>query len=359
MRNSSYSLLIICEGRNTEPLFFNAIKQEIKKGSYNIDIPDMSIEIRPEPIIDEEVIAIPKASEAKLFMRPIRKAQVLRKALKAEPDEIKGSPPLKWVVAGQDELRDGTFNEVWVVFDHDDHPTRKEAFERSADLVNGRTVNIAFSSRSFEYYLLLHFEKIFNAFSKTECKTTGKNKKSLKCGTKEHSSDCGGVICINGYATVKGYWNDSKGDKSMFPVVKDKLEIGFENSVWLRIQSDKIEKGKPIYERNPWLNSDELVKRLTGSKWHGLTEDEFELESIKVTYIGAKLTIHNLSPKTIIIPNGYLTLVKENSRRKSFGDRVLINSEQSITLDLTDFGMGSNDYFIFAFEGINILLSKI
>jgi len=189
MRTAKYTLLIICEGKHTEPSFFNSIKHDIKRGIY--DISDIQVEIRPEPVVEEINKQIVKIS-ARSPLKAARKQQVLRKAIKEEPEEIKGAPPLKWVLAGRNELIDETFNEVWVVFDHDDHPTRKEAFEKANEEINGHVVNIAFSSRSFEYYMLLNFEKIYYTFSKTECKTTGKNKKSLKCGSKNHPDDCGG-----------------------------------------------------------------------------------------------------------------------------------------------------------------------
>ena len=33
---------------------------------------------------------------------------------------------------------------------------------------------------------------------------------------------CNGDVCINGYARMKGYWQDSKGGLSTYNFVKDK-----------------------------------------------------------------------------------------------------------------------------------------
>ena len=46
MKESKHTILIICEGESTEPLFFNSIKDEILSGTYDINA---VINIRPEP----------------------------------------------------------------------------------------------------------------------------------------------------------------------------------------------------------------------------------------------------------------------------------------------------------------------
>ncbi|MFO0321121.1 MAG: RloB family protein [Bacteroidota bacterium] len=264
MSKSKYSILIICEGKNTEPHFFNSIRDEIINKKY--DIGNCSIRIRPEPSIEEE-------EEIKVSPnKPNFKSRTTKKAINGEePEDIKGVPPLKWVEAGKEELRNGTFNEVWAVFDHDNHPAREAAFNAAEEQINGSSVNIAFSSRSFEYYLLLHFEKIYFTFIETECNTGGKNPKSLVCSTGVHTDDCFGKTCINGYARLKGYWDNSKKNQSIFPLIKDKLELGFINSKWLRLESDKNEGGLKKHDRNPYITTDSLVKRLIGDtfvwKW--------------------------------------------------------------------------------------------
>lgn len=55
----------------------------------------------------------------------------------------------------------------------------KEAFKEAEKEIDGKTVNIAFSSRSFEYYLLLHFEYLYYDFQSTECGERINGKKVL------------------------------------------------------------------------------------------------------------------------------------------------------------------------------------
>ena len=83
-------------------------------------------------------------------------------------DFFPGEQPLNWVKGGIDNLK--VYDEVWVFFDKDGHPKAKEAFEMARITeIDGKKINIAFSSRCFEYYLLLHFELIYRAFEKSEC----------------------------------------------------------------------------------------------------------------------------------------------------------------------------------------------
>ena len=62
------------------------------------------------------------------------------------------------------------YDEVWVFFDKDGHPKAKEAFEMARITeIDGKKINIAFSSRCFEYYLLLHFERKHPEFHNPVC----------------------------------------------------------------------------------------------------------------------------------------------------------------------------------------------
>ncbi|MDO8927682.1 MAG: RloB family protein, partial [Bacteroidota bacterium] len=256
MRNPQHTILIVCEGDNTEPLFFNSIRDLLKSGEFKIG--DIEITIRPEPRVednDEPEIASPHKQKRK--QQQLRKVNTIH-----ETEVITGIPPLKWVLEAQKDLADGTFNEAWTVFDHDNHPARKEAFEAAKQEIIGKKVNIAFSSISFEYYLLLHFERIYYRFEKSECRM---GKKLLNCNSGDCEHDCYGSKCVGGYLRNSGYFSGStKVRKSVFPFIKDKLEIAFENSAWLRLQSEQNEQDIPEYDRNPYITTDDIVKRLTG-----------------------------------------------------------------------------------------------
>lgn len=50
MAKTNYTILLICEGENTEPLIFNSIRDRIYGGEYDIDA---KIKIVPEPKVEE------------------------------------------------------------------------------------------------------------------------------------------------------------------------------------------------------------------------------------------------------------------------------------------------------------------
>jgi len=325
MSNSKYSILIICEGENTEPSFFDSIRDKVISGEFELNA---SIRILPEPKAEQNSRENPNEHKAKRIKRN------LRKALKEEPVDIKGVPPLKWVKTGIEELKSGTYNEVWAVFDCDNHPKRKEAFELAdSEEVNGKKVNIAFTSRSFEYYLLLNFEQIYKRFYFTDCKI---DKTPIYCGSRYHGSDCGGKLCINGYARVNCYWDNSKGMKSTFPLIEKRIELGFDNSAWIRYKSDNNENGTPIYDRNPYTNVDILISRLTRIPLRQWINLNAEFDGISISLIeGKTLRIKNTVNRTLLISqNSFFAVDIKNNKRIYFGTRIFLsyNEENDIII---------------------------
>ncbi|MBN9379942.1 MAG: RloB domain-containing protein [Chitinophagaceae bacterium] len=123
-RSLRRTIFIACEGRNTEPIYFEKIAEEIEdRGTF-------SVTIYPE-----------------------------------RGDDTHVSHALGLVLEARSRIDD--FDEVWVVFDRNGYTKHKEAFELAADPVNGKRVHIAFSSIAFEMWVLLHFEKSDTAFAKS------------------------------------------------------------------------------------------------------------------------------------------------------------------------------------------------
>lgn len=360
MATTKKTILIICEGENTEPLFFNSIRDAILSKEYNIG--DVNIRIKPEPKSDD---ADNNKSETNPHKSKRKARQTKPASVGVEPVEINAPLPLKWVLEAQKELEDGTCNEAWAVFDHDDHPARKEAFEVADKEINGTTVNLCFSSRSFEYYLLLHFERIFKYFETSECRDKNnsdpkKRKKIIECSitNEPHIDDCHGQKCIGGYARSRGYWVSSKEGKSTFDSIKDKLEIGFENSAWLRYMSDVLDSDKEIFDRNPYITVDSLVKRLTGydnKNWLWLPTGSLKaLNKIDVlVHADKKISITNNDTRTLLIRANSFHEVKSDNTRRRFGSQNLIYNGD--TLDFPIEG-DSDSWFIFQLDENNSLM---
>lgn len=254
-RHSNYVIRIVCEGNKTEPLFFTSLCD-----LYCKDKGAMDVRTIPQPYIPED--EKPDNSARGNYKGKKRKIKAVNNPV--EDVALSGAPPLKWVLYARQILSEGV-DESWAVYDKDKHPKHEEAYREANKEIDGKKVNIAFSSRSFEYYLLLHFEYIYHCFNETECGEKVRGKKHIfECGRgKNPGKDCDGKNCINGYARKKGYWQETKSSESTFPLVKDNLVKGIVNAYRLRAESD-LKTKEPVYNRNPYTNVDILVGRLIG-----------------------------------------------------------------------------------------------
>ena len=195
-RKPSLSIFIACEGSNTEPLYFEKLKEIMEDD----DIYPYAITIYPDKEFDEN----PKTDAIGLVNVAIER---------------------------KDE-----FDEVWVVFDKDGYTKHKEAFE----LAKENNVNIAFSSISFETWVLLHFERCYESFAKS----------ANIIDEKFHNNN----TYLHDYA--------KSGDYNLYPIIEDKTKTAFSNSSWLRNSLNFINPGYTIYDANPYTDVDFLVKKL-------------------------------------------------------------------------------------------------
>lgn len=362
MPKSYYKILIICEGTITEPNFLKPIVE-----NHGFENTVIKIEPTPEEENEEDDDDLQDYTSKNKPKLKKRKTKSVRKPKPINTNKYdiqieSAGVPLNWVLTGKRELYDGTANEVWCVFDHDDHPKRKEAFEEAEKpLENGVKVNIAFSSRSFEYYLLVHFERIYNKFEKTACKLKPAKGKTviIRCGTGVEN-DCKGKDCINGYAQTKGYWSNSDEDNSKnqadFKGFEQLRETSFENSAWVRFQSDKIEPESRIYERNPYLNTDFLIKRLIQNdneyRWIDLDKIYNFKNELSIQIVNTQVLITNISSKTVVFPPNQICAISEN--QYNFGERKIISPEDTIRIDLSEY-IKENVYFKIFYENYIIM----
>jgi hypothetical protein len=111
VRNKRDKILIVCEGKKTEPNYF--AKFPVKKEIVEVDIDDAAY------ITDTCV------------ERAI--------ALKEEAERNK-TP----------------YNQVWCVFDRDSHPL--QGFNRAFQLADNNKIRIAYSNEAFELWYVLHYD---------------------------------------------------------------------------------------------------------------------------------------------------------------------------------------------------------
>lgn len=212
-RHSPTTVFIACEGRNTEPGYLLGLKEWLEE---------------QDPVYFAITI-YPDKSEKKPKSDPLG----LIKEARERSDE---------------------FDELWVMFDKNGYTLHQKAFEEAARVVNGKKVNIAFSSISFEQWVLLHFERSSFAFSKSvhiiEQRLTG------------------------GPAYFPGY--DKRPNLNSFPSLWPFTLNAIRNAAWLRHFQSSRGNRSPVYELNPYTNADQLIARLTGipDRWFFRLEGE-------------------------------------------------------------------------------------
>lgn len=286
----------------------------------------VSIEIRPKPPLEEEEATVQSSHKTP---RPKRQLKAGNKAVPEQDieDEYKAFP-IRFVREAQKGIEDGSFDEAWAVFDKDIHPRHAEAFQLAATQVNGKCVRIAFSSISFEHWVLLHFEKNKTAFVKSECKD---GKKVLQCGTGHHVDDCQGARCVVGHIKVGGYLPDysKQANMDLYTALKDSTNLAIENASWLRSQV----VGSPIYGLNPYTDIDILVKRL------------LQLE-VDYVWLTANTTWENDGIKVAFgdYLDGHLAMTVSNNKRISH----VFNKTASVSRDDERLGEVTLDFGLIA-----------
>jgi hypothetical protein len=117
-RSPPKNFIIFCEGKNTEPLYFEALKRHLKSAL---------IEIKTEAAVGT----------------PYTIAQAAIKLAKSTGLNTKRRDRLNSFERG---------DEVWAVFDRDEHPR----FQEAVNLCGQHRVGVARSNPCFELWLILH-----------------------------------------------------------------------------------------------------------------------------------------------------------------------------------------------------------
>lgn len=198
------TIYIVCEGTNTEPNYFKAIREE----------PDVyeKYDIEVYPSKEDQIKASKKEGES----------------MRADAVSL--------VKIAKREREKKNYDEVWAVFDKDGYTKHKEAFSYAKK----HGVNLAFSSIAFEHWILLHYQQNRTAFPKSQ-----------------------NVI---DYLEQAGYFTgySKKADISIYPRLQSLTKTAIENAAWLRMEMAKNLAAceNKIYELNPYTTVDELVMKL-------------------------------------------------------------------------------------------------
>lgn len=353
-----YTICLVCEGEKTEPFFFLKLAKDLEAVSYELHTD-------PQVLLGES---------AGVGGRAVRHLPLLSGGEVAE--EVHLPYPLNFVEVGKRYLESRIYNEVWVVYDKDNHPAHAEAWDSVIDYRRNvsRKLNLVFSSRCIEYYFLEHFEYINRPFEQCECKARDSKKNKLVvqncCRSDRHhhplANACDGVhdpVCINGYARHRRYWSRGVGKSSDAYDCIGNLWVGIINAHHLKWQSLlSMPSEPPVFDRNPYLNTYRLTLRLhdMASLEHAdVIENKRVNGAIRLERNGDVLTLKNQLNSAISFNANDIKRYRKPAIRSGKWDRgtelpidlhIILEPDKETSMDLTQM-VGEDEYLIIRFGG--------
>ena len=226
LRQLKQSIYIVCEGTNTERIYFEEIAQQ-------------------KDVFDKYAITVYPSEEEQ------KKSKTGGLTIYTDAVNL--------VKLAQKEI--DNYDEVWAVFDKNGYTKHQEVFSTA----NKRTkkVNIAFSSIAFEHWILLHYEKNQTGFLKSQE--------------------------ISDYLNSQGYFLNysKKANISVYLKIQDQTQTAIENAAWLRREMAKnlAACGDKIYELNPYVTVDKLVMKLLDMNpvTYGYIKETLRISDISIT----------------------------------------------------------------------------
>jgi hypothetical protein len=122
---------------------------------------------------------------------------------------------------------------AWVVYDKDGYTKHPETF----DMAKNNNIKIAFSSISFEYWILIHYEYTSRPFEKSEN--------------------------IISYLNSNKYISYTKASTDIYMKTKSLMNTALANAKNIKdYQAKGNSVGTPVYNFNPYTNIDELIEEI-------------------------------------------------------------------------------------------------
>lgn len=142
-REPRVQLLIVCEGAQTEPNYFIALRRKLRLSSVEVKVQSDKNTSDPKRVVD---FALKQRAKQ---LKEARRSQVL-----------------------------GEYDEVWCVMDVE-NPADNPLFHEAIQQAKREKLQLAVSNPAFEYWFLLHFEDTSSGF---------KDGQQLKKRLKQHQS---------------------------------------------------------------------------------------------------------------------------------------------------------------------------
>ncbi|XVJ66875.1 MAG: RloB domain-containing protein [Lacibacter sp.] len=360
-RTTHYSILIVCEGENTEPKYFESIYTKIIEEGIWGD--KFNVVIIPKPKVEEVEETKTSKHKSKRKERHILDDDIpMRPVIE---DEYR-TQPMSFVREAQVEMQDGSYDEAWAVFDYDHRKFEfiNKAFELAKSEELG-VVRIAYSSVAIEHWFLLHFERNTTDFQKSECRI---GRDHLNCNSGEHDQDCYGARCVGGYLRNRKYLNIStKGSISLFTFLEPFLNKAYVNASWLRHLIISRNPKAPLFNLNPYTDVDLLVKYLLKKHTHIVWMDlnkAFSKRHYKMTAnidnSIISLTILNQSKTAQIINANEILIVDDLLNELYFlNERYRLEPDQNILIQIDLNTLQNPEFLIFKFDANEHIYLKL
>jgi len=366
MRTIKKSLMLVCEGTVTEPRYLEDLVEEVQKKA-----PDYFISIIPIPPKDDYEKEHRQSLPRKVAKRRVVEEVAIEPEHEFVPQEFKAQP-LEYVWRARESLK--VYGEAWAIFDRDEHPALKKALELANQPIDSKIVNIAFSSRSFEFWLLLHFEKYSLPFLKTTCRTRTRSVKGQKvkkkdelhqCGeNKGHLLDCKGELCITGYMKEKCFIERDSDIKNIRykDTIKDNVYIALQNAVELKRKVGRKET-HALHLLNPYTDFDRLVFKLLNIDfdYQWITYEQIKNREISCSLQWSdhilSLTVENNSTRAYIFNPEDFALLDVQNNAVIFPDmsQNLLPEEKVVTsLNLNNYEDFTPVYFRVPWNNVEI-----
>lgn len=307
---SKNEIIIVCEGSSTEYNYFTDLKEYVEKHQ---DVSPYTF-IRILPAVDERVQQNNGRQPRHLMGDKAQLQYYESKEANVADYEKYKAQPVRYVREAELQVIENDYTEGWAVFDWDEKTTDPDKKQKKHDSVNpildrnpGR-VFVAFSSYSFEQWLLCHYECCDRKFTVSDHEADSKH--SAMCGSPMAvvGKCCDGNDCMAGYLRVKSYIPSyKKEDKSLFTTIT--------------LQGNKVSRKAlfnasllrhsfgPRFSERPYTDVDILVCKLINDEfsyhWVSLDVDFLYNDTmLRVTVDGKNITIVNTGSRNCVLPQG-------------------------------------------------------
>lgn len=244
------NMVIVCEGTDTEYLYFRDVAQKMLADTncrYGM--------IRVIPTPDEVRIMVQKRHAFKQRMRNDPSGTThpqwlyyVKEEHSQQEYDANCAQPARYVREAQLFMEDDVFTEGWAVYDQDVHTGHERALALSKSQPN---VGIVYSGYSFEEWILCHFERNAHAYHRSLCK-------KKDCGT--NNTWCRGHDCLIGRIRQKHFIDgmDKKQANLYADYLEARLETAMINAAWLR----HVCREEVMYRKNPYTTVDIFMQYL-------------------------------------------------------------------------------------------------